>query len=401
MAHAIPRLRAVVAVALLAVASGQDTFGETLETTEEWKCVSFSGTATEGMCAGTSFSGGTMCCPEIYDSSDQEISLSSALITSVNAMTEQSCRDGIDFSCAFVKGVPKESTYATCESATFCSGLKFGYELKQCSTDADCPYVGADPVNADPGNQECCSSLLEPFKEICADIKVTEEEMASVSTCARTNVRKTFCCVIPGAVKCWCCVKASLDGFPCMAQGNTYFTCTTDPTCVEVTDPSSTDNDGSSSSAKSIITFTFEAAYSKDAFLAQGLKETFVSIFAEIAGVDVDSVVIKELNETTLRYHHRDELSTPKRRLLSASLKAEVEITVPTSRVNDAVSKLTEENINRALEKDGLPKLIAVSEAQVQDIPPKGQAGSSSTLQHHGLLLGFTLLFFTVFQVHG
>jgi len=189
-----------------------------------------------------------------------------------------------------------------------------------------------------------------------------------------------------------------LTQLPYVCSTKKTCTCPTyESTCAEHNAPLSIGDD-SSSSAKSTITFTFEAAYTKDEFLALGLQEKFAAIFAEIAGVEQNNVVIKALQEIALRYNHRDELSLPKRRLLSASVNADVEITVPTHRAKDAVSKLTEANINQALENERFPKLIAVSEAQVQDTPQKS---SSSTLQGHGSLLGFALLFFTVFQVYG
>ena len=164
-------------------------------------------------------------------------------------------------------------------------------------------------------------------------------------------------------------------------QTEMFGLCSTDQTCLEVSPYVDYDYDPKD---RREITFSFEVAYSREEFLNRlRFSDKIMAIFARIAGVDVDKVVISLQNDD-------------RRRLLSASVTADAAIIVPKDKADNAASKLTEENINRAAEGAGLKKVTLVSEATVHEIT-QNQASSSSTLHASALLLGCSLLLLTIF----
>ena len=164
-------------------------------------------------------------------------------------------------------------------------------------------------------------------------------------------------------------------------QSEMFGLCSTDSNCLEVAPMVDYDYDPKD---RREITFSFEASYLKEELLnTMRLLDKFRAIFAKIAGVGVEEVVI-------------DIQNGDKRRLLSASVTADAAITVPKDRADGAASKMTEENINRALEAADLKKLTLVSEVKVSEVS-QDKAGSSSTLHAPTLLLGFSLLLLTIF----
>ena len=129
------------------------------------------------------------------------------IMASTNKQTDESlCRAQQDSMCAVAKGVPKESTYAMCEPTTYCSNLKSVYENKQCSTDADCPLANGGTEGPGMGefmeDLSCCSSAMKMYKEVCDDVKATEEDLA-VSSSIRTHQCARGILLWHPAIACW------------------------------------------------------------------------------------------------------------------------------------------------------------------------------------------------------